>query len=232
MCIYILLYICYVILIYNSCCGWIYKYSSSALPGMPRVYKRRWLLLRDEQLEYYDDAYTLESPRYQIACKDVSIIEQIKDEKGVLDVLIIAFGKDNWQLKFIEDEMESIRYRWLRKISNSCVNLGYRSRATVSTLANFPILHTVRQLVNDEKNKLVASLPFAPDNRDNNSVDNNGTGSGGNNGRRPSVNSGTPNTTARRPSVEVASPVLPPPVTRRRTSIFSGAMDSVTTIFK
>ena len=54
----------YTLYIYSqySFCGWMYKLSSSAI-GIGRTFKRRWLVLNDEQLEYFDDMFSLENPR-------------------------------------------------------------------------------------------------------------------------------------------------------------------------
>ena len=100
--------------------------------------------------------------RYVIACKDVGVFEQSRDDLGRLDTMTIGFGADNWQLKFVEEDSDSIRERWLRRISNACYNVGYRSAATSSKISAFPVLHKVRQQFNDDANRQVSELPIAP----------------------------------------------------------------------
>jgi len=151
----------------RSVCGWMYKYSSSAVIGMPRSFKRRWMVLTDESLQYYDNLYSLDDPRYTVACKDVSLIENTSDEStGILESMTVAFGRDSWQLKFVEEDDQFKREKWLNRITLCCYNIGFRSKNTASRLAAYPVLHGVRQLVNktllNPDNIDVTNLPYAP----------------------------------------------------------------------
>lgn len=196
----------------RSMCGWIYKFSSSIIPGLPRTFKRRWLVLSDDSLQYYDDMFTLNDPRYIIACKDVSLIEQTIDETtGILDTVTIAFQRDSWYLKFIEEDSQFIRQRWLSKINQACYNLGYRSKDTQSRLASFPILHNVRQLVSknitNPDNIDVTNLPLVPD-----IISNNNSNDKLITPQRRNSNPNTPNDSNENIK------------TKRRTSIFSNVL--------
>jgi len=105
-----------------SMCGWLYKVSESMLSN---AWKKRWFVLINGQLQYYNTDTALEVPKNIIPCADVTSIKE-ETYKG-RDGLKISFktgGSENsWIIDCDELEDKMIKLMWIRKIYRNCVQL-------------------------------------------------------------------------------------------------------------
>lgn len=70
-------------LAYNMC-GWVYKNSSGLMTK--GTLKKRWMVLYDFKLKYFDSQYTLDEVRGEINCGDIT---------GLVEVPLISLAFHN-----------------------------------------------------------------------------------------------------------------------------------------
>ena len=132
----------------NNMCGFMYKLSSSVIPGMPKSFKRRYMVLKEGLLVYFDDSFSLQDPRYEVWCQDVINIEEtFNHSKTEIETFSVTFGPDSWTVKFDENMNTMVRKEWLRKIRFNCYNVNNKSIRGASRLSNFPLLLNVRNKI-------------------------------------------------------------------------------------
>lgn len=102
-----------------SMCGWLWKVSESILSN---AWKRRWFILHDDQLIYYNSELGLEASKNVINCRDVvSLKEDSYKGRHAWKITFAVNGVESfWMLDFDENESKSIKEMWLRKLRRCC----------------------------------------------------------------------------------------------------------------
>jgi hypothetical protein len=62
-------------LAYNMC-GWVYKNSTGLMTK--GVLKKRWMVLVDFKLRYYDSQFSLDEVRGEVHCSDITALIEVK----------------------------------------------------------------------------------------------------------------------------------------------------------
>jgi hypothetical protein len=98
-------------------CGWMYRLSHAM---MSQSWKKRYFVLTDKKLYYFDSAAELNVVKGMIQCNTVTAIKSEKT-KGV-DYFSISYGtgKDKWDVRFVEEDGRDVVDMWKRKMSRSC----------------------------------------------------------------------------------------------------------------
>ena len=106
-----------------SCCGWLWKVSESLYTN---AWKKRWFVLAEGQLTYYNSELALEQPKHAVIGSQITNISE-EPHKG-RDATKISYTWENtetfWQLDFDEEAPSFMKAVWLRRI--------YRCAPTVS----------------------------------------------------------------------------------------------------
>lgn len=103
-------------LVYTMC-GFVLRLSHSM---MSAAWKKRYFVLADKKLYYYDDPGELNVVKGVIDCNSVTSIKEEKT-KGV-DHFTISYGsgKEKWEIKFADEDTPDVIEMWKRKIARSC----------------------------------------------------------------------------------------------------------------
>ena len=98
-------------------CGYMYRLSHSM---MSSSWKKRYFILVEKKLHYFEDPAELNSTKGHINCCNVTSIKRDKT-KGIDHFTIFyGSGKDKWDIRFVEEDTLDIVEMWKRKISRSC----------------------------------------------------------------------------------------------------------------
>jgi hypothetical protein len=100
-------------------CGWAYKMSGSLFSSS---FKRRWVMLVDYELSYYEDQFTLKDCKGKLSCAEIQSITP-DDVKGVKCLKLTA-GKEIWQIYWDPQEPVEIQRMWNRKLIRSCPRIA------------------------------------------------------------------------------------------------------------
>jgi len=109
-------------LLARSMCGWVYRASTFHLTK--GQFKRRWMVLIDFKLSFYQDPFSLENLKGTLNCADVTAVEdENADDGSPTLVMYYGAGDDFWTLKWDHTEPPYIRRMWREKILKSCSHL-------------------------------------------------------------------------------------------------------------
>lgn len=103
-----------------SMCGWIERLSYELLSSK---WKKRWFILCDMVLYYYDDPNDVGSLKGAL---DLGTVVSITEENKKGDICYELKGKTTdgadatWDIRFIESDPKDVVEMWKRKISRSC----------------------------------------------------------------------------------------------------------------
>lgn len=99
-------------------CGWMYRLSHAM---MSASWKKRYFILADKKLYYFEDPAELHVVKGVIECNLITAIKCEKTNKGV-EHFTIAYGsgKDKWDVRFLEEDGQDVVAMWKRKVSRSC----------------------------------------------------------------------------------------------------------------
>jgi hypothetical protein len=102
-----------------SMCGWLWKVSESLLSS---AWKRRWFILINGQLQYFNTDVSLEQPKNVVNTKDVTgVTLEVYKGRSCIKIAYRADGTETfWMVDFEENETPEIRAMWLRKIRCAC----------------------------------------------------------------------------------------------------------------
>lgn len=105
-----------------SACGWLWKVSESLLSN---AWKKRWFVLADGQLTYYNSEFALDQPKHTILGTQITAIgeEQYKGRNATK----ISYTWENtdtfWQLDFDEEAPPAMKSIWLRRLYRVASNV-------------------------------------------------------------------------------------------------------------
>lgn len=106
--------------------GWVMKLSGGLTSFLTSTYKRRYFVLHDNSLEYFDDEFSLNSPRQRILPGDLSEISEKTDKAGKKTVTIHTRNvKDSWDIQWVDGESAQAVDTWMRKFR--CLNREVQS---------------------------------------------------------------------------------------------------------
>eukprot|EP01034_Spumella_vulgaris_P021340 gene21340-27370_t len=102
-----------------SMCGWLWKVSESLLSS---AWKRRWFILINGQLQYFNTDVSLEQPKNVVNTKDVTAVTlEVYKGRSCIKIAYRADGTETfWMVDYDENEAPEIRDMWLRKIRCAC----------------------------------------------------------------------------------------------------------------
>lgn len=104
-------------LAYNMC-GWVMR-ESEGLMTLGNM-KRRWVILLDGVLLYYEDQFTLNDCKGVLILDEVTSMTQINHKEGVAIVLTHGPNQsDNWTIMWDPNEPANINQMWERKLKRS-----------------------------------------------------------------------------------------------------------------
>jgi hypothetical protein len=100
-------------------CGWLWKVSESLLSN---AWKRRWFILINQTIVYYNSDLALEQAKNIIPCGDITAIKEdtFKGRKGLKIIYNVQGRESHWMVDFDENESKERKEMWLRKIKRSC----------------------------------------------------------------------------------------------------------------
>jgi hypothetical protein len=104
-------------LAYNMC-GWMLR-ESEGLMTLGNM-KRRWVILLDGVLLYYEDQYTLNDVKGVLILDEVTSLVPVKHKEGL--ALVLTHGPnqaDNWTIMWDPNEPLHINQMWERKLMRS-----------------------------------------------------------------------------------------------------------------
>lgn len=102
-----------------SMCGWLWKVSEKLLAG--NAWKKRWFVLVEGKLLYFNSELALEASKHIVNCERVTAIaEETFKGRTATKISYSHDGSSNfWQLDFDEDVAADVKKMWQRKISRS-----------------------------------------------------------------------------------------------------------------
>lgn len=104
-------------------CGWMWKMSEKLLGG--NDWKKRWFVLTDGYLVYFNSESGLETAKHVINCSKISKIEMADAPvKGRIAMKVHYTAEQGnassfWQLDFDEDAAPAVKKMWERKLFNN-----------------------------------------------------------------------------------------------------------------
>lgn len=105
-----------------STCGWLWKVSESLLSN---AWKKRWFVLADGQLTYFNSEFALEQPKHTIIGSQITAIDE-EQYKGK-NATKISYTWENtdtfWQLDFDEEAPAALKAIWLRRLYRVATNI-------------------------------------------------------------------------------------------------------------
>jgi len=105
-----------------SMCGWLWKASTGLMSK--GSWKKRWVILAEFKLSYYEGPFNLHEVKDTISCTDItSIVEEDTKKDGKAIRISYGRGKDYWLLRWDTDAPEYVHKMWLRKLLRSCPNV-------------------------------------------------------------------------------------------------------------
>ena len=130
-------------------CGWLWKVSESLLSN---AWKKRWFVLVDDQLQYYNSELQLEASKNIVLCANItSIKEEAHKGRQATRINYLADGAETfWMLDWDENANAAIKRMWLRKI--------YRSSKRLVDPTLEQVKNTVKTVGGGEHNKSVSPM--------------------------------------------------------------------------
>lgn len=103
---------------YNLC-GWLWKVSESLLSS---AWKKRWFLLLDGELRYYNSDLGMENEKNIVPCRNVTAISEMEcNGRNAMKIEFTSEGKENfWCIDFDEETPQHIRRLWKRVLFRNC----------------------------------------------------------------------------------------------------------------
>jgi hypothetical protein len=96
-------------------CGWVLR-ESEGLMTLGSM-KRRWVILLDGVLLYYEDQYTLNDVKGVLILDEVTSVVPVKHKEGMALVLSHGPGhNDNWTIMWDPNEPQLTNQMWERKL--------------------------------------------------------------------------------------------------------------------
>jgi len=102
---------------YNIC-GHIWKASGNRLHL--NEWRKRFFILYDQQLQYYNNENNLEKLKYSLHCKDIISVNYQKNDFHGRKAIKILHSKGIWYLSFEENLLDEIKEKWMRVLQNNC----------------------------------------------------------------------------------------------------------------
>eukprot|EP01040_Poterioochromonas_malhamensis_P012894 gene12894-14129_t len=101
-----------------SMCGWLWKVSESLLSN---AWKKRWFVLVDDQLQYFNSELQLEASKNIVVCNSItSVKEEAHKGRQATKISYTVNGVESfWMLDWDESANASIKRMWLRKLYRS-----------------------------------------------------------------------------------------------------------------
>lgn len=115
-------------------CVWMMKRASHMVMLGTAQYKARFIMLKENEITYYDNEHTLDTPRGKIKCSDVSVLEYGQEKGGHDSVLYIQSHDEDWYFHWMPDESTETQQAWLRKLQFSCPNISMNGVKSSSLL--------------------------------------------------------------------------------------------------
>jgi hypothetical protein len=130
-------------------CGWLWKVSESILSN---AWKKRWFVLVDDQLQYYNSELLLEASKNVVMCHSItSIKEEAHKGRQATKITYTVDGTESfWMLDWDENANAAIKRMWLRKMYRSSSQLV---DPTIELVKNK--ISSV-QIVDDHQNKMTS----------------------------------------------------------------------------
>jgi hypothetical protein len=124
-----------------SMAGWMYKASDSLMHK--GAMKKRWVVLADYRLSYFEGPTALHENKGDINCADVVSIavETSKKDGEVWRINFGKGGKEHWVLKVDETAPPHIKAMWMRKLVRSCPQVEDRELAAISPRLGRSTIH-------------------------------------------------------------------------------------------
>jgi hypothetical protein len=123
----------------QTMCGWVLRASEGLLTQ--GSFKKRWMILLDRVLLYYEDQFTLNECKGVLICDDVTAITEVDSKAGVTLKLIHGDAPgDNWIIRWDPSEPEEIQRMWDRKLRRALPSSAERRRETSPSVSEGPIL--------------------------------------------------------------------------------------------
>eukprot|EP01039_Chlorochromonas_danica_P004508 gene4508-4944_t len=118
----------------HTMCGWMWKVSESLLSN---AWKKRWFILVDDELTYYNSDLALDANKNTINCGDVTALteDSYKGRHAWKITFTVSGVESFWMLDFDESETAPIRAMWLRKLRRCSPSLQQESHAPRSPMA-------------------------------------------------------------------------------------------------
>lgn len=99
-------------------CGWVLR-ESEGLMTLGSM-KRRWVILLDGVLLYYEDQYTLNDCKGVLILDEVSEMKQVESKEG--PAIMLTHGQnhsDTWTIRWDPSEPLKTNQMWERKLKRS-----------------------------------------------------------------------------------------------------------------
>lgn len=114
-----------------SMCGWMYKASAAMMSK--GALKKRWVVLSDYRLSYYDSPTALHEHKGDINCAEVVsiVVETNKKDGEVWRINYGKGGKENWVVKVDDEAPRYIKNMWMRKLIRSCPQVEDKELAAI-----------------------------------------------------------------------------------------------------
>lgn len=99
---------------------WMMKRASHMITFGTPQYKARFILLKENEITYYDNEHTLDAPRGKIQCQDVLVLEYGLEQGGNESILHIQSSDEDWYFHWMPEEKTQNQEVWLRKLQYAC----------------------------------------------------------------------------------------------------------------
>jgi len=85
------------------------------------AWNRRWFILVNGELSYYNSEFALDKAKASIACRSVAaVVEESVKGRDCLKVSCSGAAGATWWLSFDEDLSSAVRRKWLRVLRRAC----------------------------------------------------------------------------------------------------------------
>ena len=103
-----------------SMCGWMLKASTGLMTKGSM--KRRWVILTDYTLHYFESPFSLHESKGEIQCAEVtSLVEETSKKDGcVWRICYGKAGREQWTVQVDPEAPPHIHRMWWRKLVRSC----------------------------------------------------------------------------------------------------------------
>lgn len=113
----------------HSMCGWLWKMSEKKLGG--NDWKKRWFVLTDGYLVYFNSELALEIPKHVINCSKITKIAEDFSAKGRTSSMKVSYNSESggsssyWLLDYDEAAPVTMRKMWRRRFFNTASALPH-----------------------------------------------------------------------------------------------------------